>query len=51
MRHLLRKYIFTSLKTFVLVGLSSFLGGAILTFVFFKSIMDFTDPANGESGD
>ena len=45
------KYLFTSLKTFVLVGLSSFLGGAILTFVFFKSIIDFTDPANGESGD
>jgi amino acid transporter len=36
-----RKYLFTSVKTFVYVGVAPFLGGAILTYIFIKASSDF----------
>ena len=48
---LLPQDLFTSVRNFVFVGLAPFLGGAILTFVFVKSIIDFTGIPDGESGD
>jgi amino acid transporter len=45
-----RRVLFSSVKTFVLAGVAPFLGGVILTFVFIKSCIDLSDPANSESG-
>jgi hypothetical protein len=38
-------------KAFTLVGALPAIGGVILTYVFFKSCKDLSDPANSESGD
>jgi amino acid transporter len=46
-----RHELLRNVKTFVLVGVAPVLGGLILFGLFFKSIYDFTDPANSESGD
>jgi amino acid transporter len=46
-----RRELTRDLKTFVLVGMAPLLGGLILAAIFVKSIWDFTDPANSESGD
>jgi hypothetical protein len=40
-----------SAKSFLLVGVAPFLGGAILTYVFIKSCLDLAKPENSESGD
>jgi amino acid transporter len=36
-----RKEIFKSLKNFIMVGVSPFLGGAMLTFIFVKAFLDY----------
>jgi amino acid transporter len=46
-RHELTK----SAKNFLLVGVAPVLGGAILTWVLIKSIIDLSKPENSESGD
>jgi amino acid transporter len=46
-----RRELTRNAKTFFLAGLGPFLGGAILSYVFIKSIIDLSDPANSESGD
>jgi hypothetical protein len=38
-------------KAFALVGALPALGGVILTYVFFKSCVDYSHPENSESGD
>ncbi|MFN8160213.1 MAG: APC family permease [Solirubrobacterales bacterium] len=40
-----------SLKNLILVGAAGTLGGIVLTWAFFKSAIDLSDPANSESGD
>ena len=40
-----RRYIFTSVKNFFLVGLLPLIGGLTLSFIFLWSIKDMTDPA------
>ncbi|HYN36430.1 MAG TPA: hypothetical protein VEV82_05590 [Actinomycetota bacterium] len=42
---------FKSTKNFLFMGLAPFIGAAILTWVFIKSAIDLSDPANSESGD
>ena len=46
-RHELTK----SAKSFLLVGVAPVLGGAILTWVLIKSVIDLSKPENSESGD
>jgi amino acid transporter len=46
-----RRELFKSAKTFLFVGVAPVLGGAILTWVLIKSVIDLADPANSESGD
>jgi amino acid transporter len=46
-----RRELTRDLRTFILVGVAPLLGGVILAAIFIKSIWDFTDPANSESGD
>jgi amino acid transporter len=46
-----RRELTRNAKTFILVGVAPLLGGVILAAIFVKSIVDFTDPANSESGD
>jgi amino acid transporter len=46
-----RRELFKSVKNFVMIGVAPLLGGAILTAVMVKSIIDLSDPANSESGD
>jgi amino acid transporter len=46
-----RRELFRSAKNFVMIGVAPLLGGAILTAVMVKSIIDLSDPANSESGD
>lgn len=46
-----RRELTRSVKSFVLIGVAPFLGGAILTAVFFKSCWDLAQPANSDSGD
>jgi amino acid transporter len=38
-------------KAFTLVGALPAVGGVILTYVFFKSVLDYSHPENSESGD
>ncbi len=45
-RHELTK----SVKNFVFVGVAPVIGGLLLTFLFFKSLVDFSDPANSYTG-
>jgi amino acid transporter len=40
-----------SMKNLVLVGVASTIGGLVLSWAFFKSAIDLSDPANSESGD
>ncbi len=46
-----RRELTRSVKSFVLIGVAPTLGALILAAIFVKSIWDFTDPANSESGD
>jgi amino acid transporter len=46
-----RRELTRSVKSFVLIGVAPMLGALILAAIFVKSIWDFTDPANSESGD
>jgi amino acid transporter len=46
-----RRELTKSVKDFFYVGVAPFLGGAILTYVFIKSIIDLSKPENSESGD
>jgi amino acid transporter len=46
-----RHQLLRSVRTFVLVGVAPVVGGLVLFGLFGKSIYDFTDPANSESGD
>jgi amino acid transporter len=39
-----------SAKNFVLIGVAPVVGGVVLTYVFVKSCIDLSDPANSESG-
>lgn len=39
-----RREIFSSVEAFVAAGLLPFLGGAMLTYIIVKSVMDFIDP-------
>ena len=50
-----RRYLTKSLRNFVLIGVLPFIGGAILIFVFIKTVWDarltsYTDPASGIFG-
>lgn len=46
-----RKEIFKSLKNFVMVGLAPLLGGLMLTFIFVKALITYSDPAETETGE
>jgi amino acid transporter len=46
-----RRFLTTSFKNLVLIGLAPLLGAIILAWAFVKSIIDLSDPANSESGD
>ena len=46
-----RRELTKSVKNFVLVGVAPVLGGAILTWVLIKSVIDLSKPENSESGD
>jgi amino acid transporter len=39
-----------SAKNFILIGIAPVVGGVMLTYVFVKSCIDLSDPANSESG-
>ena len=45
-----RRELFKSAKNFVLIGIAPVVGGIMLTYVFVKSCIDLSDPANSESG-
>ena len=45
-----RRELFTSVKSFLFVGVAPTLGGLILTYVLVKSCIDLSRPANSESG-
>jgi amino acid transporter len=45
-----RRQLFRNVKTFILAGVLPLLGAVILTWVFIKSCIDLSDPANSESG-
>jgi amino acid transporter len=46
-----RRELTRSVKTFLLIGVAPLLGGVILAAIFVKSVIDYADPANSESGD
>ena len=46
-----RRELFKSVKDFVLVGVAPVLGGLILFWVLYRSIVDLSKPENSESGD
>ena len=46
-----RRELFKSAKNFLFVGVAPVLGGAILTWVLIKSVIDLSKPENSESGD
>jgi amino acid transporter len=46
-----RRELTRNARTFFLAGVGPLLGGLILTYVFVKSCIDLSDPANSESGD
>jgi amino acid transporter len=45
-----RRELTRSVKTLILAGIAPFIGGVILTYLFIKSCIDLSDPANSESG-
>ncbi|MFM8561772.1 MAG: APC family permease [Solirubrobacterales bacterium] len=45
-----RRELFKSVRNFLFVGLAPLIGSLMLTFLFFKSCSDLSDPANSESG-
>ena len=45
-----RHELFKSAKNFILIGVAPVVGGIMLTYVFIKSCIDLSDPANSESG-
>src|SRR5215218_5233987 len=46
-----RRELGRSVKSFLLIGVAPLLGGIILAAIFVKSVIDYADPANSESGD
>jgi hypothetical protein len=46
-----RRELTKSVKSFLLIGIAPLLGGTILLAIFVKSVIDYADPANSESGD
>jgi amino acid transporter len=46
-----RRELLKSVKSFLLIGVAPLLGGIILAAIFVKSVIDYADPANSESGD
>jgi amino acid transporter len=46
-----RHHLFGNIRHFVLAGVTPLAGGLILGWLFIKSIIDLSDPANSESGD
>ena len=46
-----RRELFKSAKNFLFVGVAPVLGGAILTWILIKSVIDLSKPENSESGD
>lgn len=46
-----RKQLTRSVKNFLFAGVAPVIGALMLTFLFFKSLADWTDPANSASGD
>ncbi|HVC07124.1 MAG TPA: APC family permease [Solirubrobacterales bacterium] len=45
-----RREIFKSLRNFVMVGLAPLLGGAMLTYIFVKALITYSNPAETETG-
>jgi amino acid transporter len=45
-----RRELLKSAKNFVLIGVLPFVGGVMLLYLFIKSCIDLSDPANSESG-
>ena len=45
-----RKEIFKSVRNFIMVGLAPFLGGAMLTYIFVKALITYSNPAETETG-
>ena len=45
-----RKELFKSAKNFFFIGVSPMIGGIILAYVLYKSIVDLSKPENSESG-
>ena len=46
-----RRELFKSARNLLLVGVAPLLGAGMLTYLFGKSVVDLSDPANSESGD
>jgi len=46
-----RRELFKSAKNLVFIGIAPLIGAGMLTFLFIKSCIDLSDPANSESGD
>ena len=46
-----RRELGKSVKNVLLIGVAPLLGGIILLAIFVKSVIDYADPANSESGD
>jgi amino acid transporter len=46
-----RRELTKSVKNILLIGVAPLLGGIILLAIFVKSVIDYADPANSESGD
>ncbi len=46
-----RREVMKSARNFLFLGVAPVLGGLLLAFVFVKSCIDLSDPANSESGD
>ncbi|MGQ0803184.1 MAG: APC family permease [Actinomycetota bacterium] len=45
-----RRVLFKSVRNFLFIGLSPFLGGAMLTYIFWEAWFYYADPANSSSG-
>ena len=46
-----RKELMKSAKNFFFIGICPLIGATILTYILVRSMIDFWDPANSESGD
>ena len=45
-----RRELLKSVKNLIFIGVAPVIGGVLLTFLFFKSLADWTDPANSYTG-